>query len=53
MKEFLLYYYTNNFAIRKYTYIYATNIDNAWKKAEQIYGKGNLETMSQMKIKSI
>lgn len=47
MKEFLLYYYTQDFAIRRYTYIYAKNIDEAWHKAEQLYGKDTLETMSE------
>ncbi len=45
MRKYLLYYYTNDFLIRKYTHIYAVNLDKAWREAEQKYGKGCLETM--------
>lgn len=45
MKKFLLYYYTNNFAVRRYTYVYAIDIDEAWDKAKQQYGEENLETI--------
>lgn len=46
MKKYLLYYYTNDYKIRRYIYIYAANIDEAWEKAEKLYGKENLECMS-------
>lgn len=47
MQKFLLYYYKNNFENRMYTYIYGKDIDDAWTKAEELYGKDNLETMSR------
>ena len=46
MNKYLLYYYTDNYKKRWYIYIYAQNIDEAWKKAEQLYEKENLEVMS-------
>lgn len=49
MNRYLLYYYKNNYKIRRYIYIYAANIDEAWKKAEKLYGKDNLEYMSGLK----
>lgn len=47
MKIFWLYYYTNNFEVRKFTYIRARNIDEAWDKAKQLYGNNNLESMCE------
>ena len=47
MRKYLLYYYIKNFTVRRYTYFYSTSIEEAWHKAEQLFGKGNLETMCE------
>ena len=49
MRKFLLYYYTDHFEHRRYTYVYGKNIDDAWNKAIALYGEGNLETMVEEK----
>ncbi|MCM1061776.1 MAG: hypothetical protein NC452_16020 [Eubacterium sp.] len=49
MNKYLLYYYKDNYQKRMYIYIYAQNIDEAWEKAEKLYGKENLEVMSGKK----
>ena len=45
-RKFLVYYYKNNFSVRWYNYIFANNVDDAWKMAEQSFGKGNIESVS-------
>ena len=45
-KKFLVYFYKNNFATRWHDYIFASDVDEAWKKAEVSFGKGNIESVS-------
>ena len=45
-RKFLVYYYKNNFSTRGYTYVFANSVDKAWKLAEEIFGKGNIESVS-------
>lgn len=46
MNRYLLYYYTDNFQHRRYCYIYANTLGEAWRIAKNRYGLENLESLS-------
>lgn len=50
-KRWLVYYYTNDFKFRRYTFVLAQNLNEAWIKSEKMFGIGNIESVIKYDIK--